>query len=241
MQENISWRTYPGGGSHAAMKYYPVNLDIRHQPCLVVGGGAVGTRKVKTLLDCGAEVTVVSPVVTNPLSVLAKENRVSLKQRPYQASDLDGVFLVIGATDNKDLNRTIRDDAQRQGKLCNIADQPGLCNFILPSIIERGDLIIAISTSGKSPAFARRLRKQLETQFGPEYAEFLKLMGAVRKILLKRAHNPEAHREVFESLIDQGLLECIRNGNKVQIDTMLISVLGPGHGYDWVCEFGNEI
>ena len=223
------------------MKYYPVNLDIRHRSCLVVGGGAVGTRKVKTLLDCGAAVTVVSPEVTNPLSVLAGENRISLKQRPYQASDLDGVFLVIGATDNKALNHAIHDDARKQGKLCNIADQPDLCNFILPSIIERGDLIIAISTSGKSPAFARRLRKQLEAQFGPEYAGFLKLMGAVRNILLERTRAPEAHRRVFESLIDQGLLECIRDDDKARIDTMLISVLGPGYGYDWVCEHGYDI
>ena len=223
------------------MKYYPVNLDIRGQSCLVVGGGPVGTRKVRTLLDCGAAVTVVSPEVTTPLSVLAGENRICLKQRPYRTSDLDGVFLVIGATNNKDLNHTIHDDSRMKGKLCNIADQPDLCNFILPSIIERGDLIIAISTSGKSPAFARRLRKQLEAQFGPEYAEFLKLMGAVRKILLERTRDPEAHRLVFESLIDQGLLECIRNGDKAQIDSILISALGPGHGYDWACERGNDI
>ncbi|MCX5882761.1 MAG: bifunctional precorrin-2 dehydrogenase/sirohydrochlorin ferrochelatase [Deltaproteobacteria bacterium] len=223
------------------MKYYPVNLDVRHHSCLVVGGGAVGTRKVRTLLDCGAVVTVVSPEVTNQIFDLAQENRISLKQRPYQASDLDGVFLVIGATDNKDLNRAIHDDARKQGKLCNIADQPDLCNFILPSIIERGDLIIAISTSGKSPAFARRLRKQLEAQFGPEYAEFLKLMGAMRKILLERTRDPEAHRQVFVSLIDQGLLECIRDGDRARIDTMLISVLGPGYGYDWVSERGDDI
>ncbi|MFH0996676.1 MAG: bifunctional precorrin-2 dehydrogenase/sirohydrochlorin ferrochelatase [Pseudomonadota bacterium] len=223
------------------MKYYPVNLDIRRRSCLVVGGGAVGTRKVRTLLDCGAAVTVVSPEVTDPIAVLAGENRISLKQRPYQASDLDGVFLVIGATDNMALNRAIHDDAGKQGILCNIADQPDLCNFILPSVIDRGDLIIAISTSGKSPAFARRLRKQLEAQFGPEYAGFLKLMGAVRKILLEQTRNPEAHRRVFESLIDQGLLECVRNDDKDRIDILLISVLGPEHGYDWVCERGNDI
>lgn len=223
------------------MKYYPVNLDIRDQFCLVVGGGAVGTRKVKTLLDCGAAVTVVSLEATPALYALAGENRIFLKQRPYQTSDLDGVFLVIGATDNKDLNRTIYLDARKLGKLCNIADQPDLCNFILPAIIERGDLIIAISTSGKSPAFARQLRKQLSEQFGPEYAEFLKLMGAVRKILLERAHDPEAHQRVFESLIDRGLLKCVRDGNRTQVDKILISVLGPGKGYDWVQEHGYDI
>ena len=223
------------------MKYYPVNLNIQRQSCLVVGGGSVGTRKVKTLLDCGATVTVVSPEVTDMLSVLAEENRILLKQLPYQTSDLDGVFLVIGATDNRDMNRTIYDDARKQGKLCNIADQPDLCNFILPSVIERGDLIIAISTSGKSPAYARQLRKQLEAQFGPEHAGFLKLMGIVRKILLKRTRDPETHRQVFNSLIDHGLLECVRNGDKAAIDNMLISVLGPGYGYEWVCEHGDDI
>jgi precorrin-2 dehydrogenase / sirohydrochlorin ferrochelatase len=223
------------------MKYYPVNLDIRHQSCLVVGGGAVGTRKVRTLLDCGAAVIVVSPEVTDPLSVLAAENHILLKQRPYRASDLDGVFLVIGATDSKDINRAIHDDARKQGKLCNIADQPELCNFILPSVIDRGDLIIAISTSGKSPAVARRLRQQIEAQFGPEYAEFLKLMGAVRKILLEQTHDPAAHRRAFESLIEQGLLDLIRDCDKAQIDNLLISVLGPGHGYDWVSAYGNDV
>jgi len=223
------------------MKYYPVNLDIRHRSCLVVGGGAVGTRKVKMLLACGAEVTVVSPEISPQLAVLAGENRLFLKQRPYRASDLDGVFLVIGATDDKDLNRAIHDDARRLGRLCNIADQPDLCNFILPSVIERGDLILAVSTSGKSPAFSKRLRKQLEAQFGPEYAVFLNLMGCVRRILLERGHEPEAHRRVFESLIDQGLLECIRNGDKAQIDRLLISALGPGHDQDRVSARGNDV
>jgi precorrin-2 dehydrogenase / sirohydrochlorin ferrochelatase len=223
------------------MKYYPVNLDIRHQSCLVVGGGAVGTRKVKTLLGCGAAVTVVSPEVTNSLMALAGENRISLKQRPYQASDLEDVFLVIGATDNMDLNRAIHQDARKQGKLCNIADQPDLCNFILPSVIERGDLIIAISTSGKSPAFAKKLRKQLEAQFGPEYAEFLKLMGTVRKILLERDHDPEAHRRIFENLVDQGLLESIRDGNTAHIDSLLKALLGPECGHDWVYEQDHDL
>jgi precorrin-2 dehydrogenase/sirohydrochlorin ferrochelatase len=214
------------------MKYYPVYLDIRNQPCLVVGAGAVGTRKVHTLLDCRAAVTVVSPDISYSVAALAKENRITSKQRPYQSSDLEGMFLVIGATDNRELNRTIHDDARKVGKLCNIADQPDLCNFILPSVIDRGDLIIAISTSGKSPAFAKKLRKQLEAQFGPEYAELLKLMGAVRKILLKQTHDPEAHRRIFDNLLDQGLLEYIRNNDKPCIDNMLESILGPGHKLD---------
>ena len=214
------------------MKYYPVYLNIRNQICLVVGAGAVGTRKVHTLLNCGAAVAVVSLDISEPIAALAEQNRIILRQRTYRSSDLEGIFLVIGATDNRDLNRTIHDDAQKLGKLCNIADQPELCNFILPSVIDRGDLIIAVSTSGKSPALAKKLRKQLEAQFGPEYAELLKLMGAVRKLLLEREHNPDAHRRIFEYLLDQGLLECIQKKDKPRIDNMLESVLGSGHRYN---------
>ena len=214
------------------MKYYPVYLNIRNQNCLVVGAGAVGTRKVQTLLDCGAAVTVISPDISKPIAEMAEQNRIVLRQRPYRSSDLEGIFLVIGAADSRELNRTIHDDARNLGKLCNIADQPERCNFILPSVIERGDLIIAVSTSGKSPALAKKLRKQLEAQFGPEYTELLKLMGAVRKILLERDHDPEAHRRIFENLLDQGLLEHFRNNDTPRIDNMLESILGPGHKLD---------
>ena len=152
----------------------------------------MGTRKVKTLLECQAEVTVVSPIVEETLQTLADTGKIKLEKRGYQKTDLDGMFLVIGTTDDEALNRGIYTDAQKQNKLCNIADSPESCNFILPSIVNRGDLIIAISTSGKSPAFAKKLRKDLEKEFGNEYAEFLKLMGAVRQRLLSRDHRPEA-------------------------------------------------
>ena len=122
--------------------------------------------------------------------------------------------------------------------LCNIADQPHLCNFILPSIINRGDLTIAISTAGKSPAFAKHLRRRLESQFGPEYATLLTLMGAIRSRLLKEAHAPEAHKHLFEHLIEGGLLEKIRTGDRGEIDILLKSVLGPEYSYDQLMEMG---
>ena len=147
------------------MRYYPVYLDIRDRNCLVVGGGSVGTRKVKTLLDCGGRVTVISLEVSAALDTLARSGRVELKERAYSQSDLEDVFLVIGATDDQDLNRRISSDAARQNLLCNIADRPEICNFILPSIVSRGDLTISISTAGQSPAMAKTLRKSLEQQF----------------------------------------------------------------------------
>ena len=211
------------------MKYYPVNLDIKNRNCLLVGGGAVGTRKVNTLLECGARVTVVSPDPTPQLTSLASEGSITLKKRAYRSDDLTGMFLVIGATDDESLNRQVSKDAERAHTLCIIADRPEVCNFILPSIVRRGDLVITISTSGKSPALAKQLRQKLETQFGKEYAEFLLLLGAIRKKLLSQAHEPEAHKGLFNKLIDSNILNLIHEGKKDDINALLYNILGEGY------------
>ena len=211
------------------MRYYPVYLDIENRNCLVVGGGSVGTRKVLTLLACGANVTVVSTAVTEKLKELSNNGLIRLKERSFQPADLDDRFLVIGATDSQELNFNIHAEAESRGLLCNIADRPEVCNFILPSIVNRGDLIIAISTSGKSPAFAKRLRKHLEKEFGNEYAEFLNLMGAIRKKLLSQDHEPEAHKHLFEQLIERDLVQMIRNGDTDNINSLLHEILGEGY------------
>lgn len=214
------------------MKYYPVYLDIQNRKCLVVGGGAVGTRKVRTLLKCGAAVTVISPALTPELASLSASGVILTEKRLFQPRDLDGVFLVIGATDDVELNKIISNEAGRLNIMCNIADYPEACSFILPAILERGDLMIAISTSGKSPAFAKKIRRDLEKQFGKEYALFLDLMGAVRKRLLKEAHEPEAHKPLFEKLIAAGLPELIRADKTDDIDAVLFEVMGSGYMYD---------
>lgn len=214
------------------MKYYPVNLDIRNRKCLVVGGGAVGTRKVMTLLDCGAKVTVVSTDVAEKLQELSDNDIIKLKKRPFQISDLDEMFLVMGATDNQEINREIYSEAERLGILCNIADRPEDCNFILPAIVNRGDLIIAISTSGKSPAFAKKMRKDLEKEFGTEYAEFLKLMGEIRNKLLSEDHEPEAHKHLFEQLIKRDLVKMIKDRDIAAVNSLLFEILGEGYIFD---------
>lgn len=211
------------------MRYYPVFLDIIDKRCLVVGGGQVGTRKVLTLLDCGARVTVVSLDVTPELQSLADQQKIALRLNRYRTADLDGMFLVIGATDDEFLNRKIHFDAERQHKLCNIADRPEACNFILPAVINRGALTIAISTSGQSPALAKKLRKELEKEFGDEYGEFLRIMGALRSKLLSQAHAPEAHKPLFEKLISSDLLEAIKQQNRRRIDDLLLSIFGEGY------------
>jgi precorrin-2 dehydrogenase/sirohydrochlorin ferrochelatase len=214
------------------MRYYPIHLDIQNKNCLVVGGGGVGTRKVLTLLQCGASVTVVSPEISDRLQDLAESARLTLKPRPYRTEDLEGVFLVIGASDDETLNRRISSDAERRNTLCNIADQPEKCNFILPSIVRRDDLVITISTSGRSPALAKKLRKKLERRFGPEYGEFLKLMGAIRSKLLSQAHEPEAHKPLFEQLIDSNLIALIQQGQTKDINALLAKILGDGYRFE---------
>ena len=214
------------------MRYYPVHLDIQNRSCLVVGGGSVGTRKVITLLDCGANVTVISPVVSHQLRDFATSGSIKLRERPYQSGDLDGMFLVIGATDDEELNRQISNDADHLNTLCNIADRPEVCNFILPSIVQRDDLVITVSTSGRSPAMAKKLRKTLENQFGKEYGVFLKLMGAIRKKLLSTSHKPEAHKHLFEQLIDADLIVMIEKDKTAEIDALLFEILGEGYKFD---------
>ncbi len=218
------------------MRYYPVCLDINQKPVLVVGGGDVGTRKVLTLVECGAHVAIVSPDATKKLVQLATSGRIEWKRRAYRVSDLTGIFLVIGATNNEQVNQQISTQAQQLNLLCNIVDKPKACNFILPSIVRRGDLLISISTSGTSPAFAKQLRKKFEKQFGNEYADFLKLMGAIRKKLLAQAHEPEARKPLFESLLQNDLMNRIKTGDKRAVNTLLLNTFGNGFEYETLME-----
>jgi precorrin-2 dehydrogenase/sirohydrochlorin ferrochelatase len=220
------------------MRYYPAYLDIKGRRCLVVGGGRVGTRKVETLLACGAQVTLVSPKVTDELVRLAAAGRIELLQRVYRHPDMENAFLVISATDDQALNEQIHRDAEADQRLCNIADQPKLCNFVLPAVVNQGDLSIAISTAGQSPAFAKHLRRQLQDQFGPEYGLFLELMGAVRQRLLAAEHAPEAHKPMFDELIQSGLLQLIKDNDIPAIDALLERVLGSGYLYKALMDKG---
>jgi precorrin-2 dehydrogenase/sirohydrochlorin ferrochelatase len=207
------------------MKYYPVNLDISDKNCLVVGSGRVGARKAETLDRSGARVTVVSPEF-DPALWKSCPGTLCLKKKAYQSTDLDGMFLVIGATDSRELNQTIARDAREQKVLFNGADLPELSNFIVPAVVNRGDLTIAISTSGNSPAFARKIKQDLEQQFGPEYQEFLSLMGRIRTRLLARGHAPDEHKQIFRRLINGELFDLVKENDYKRIDHLLVELLG---------------
>jgi precorrin-2 dehydrogenase/sirohydrochlorin ferrochelatase len=209
------------------MKYYPAFLNLKDKPCLIIGGGTVGTRKVKTLLKCGALVTVISPELSPELQNLSDNGKINWIPRFYRESDLNDMFLVFSATDNLSVNRQIADEASKANILCNIADQPESCDFMVPSSIDRGDLIIAVSTSGKSPALAKKLRQDLEKIFGNEYDIFLKLLGSIRQKRLNENTSGD-NETLFGQLVRSDLLERIRKKDIDGIDRLLVSVLGKG-------------
>ncbi|MFP3982558.1 MAG: bifunctional precorrin-2 dehydrogenase/sirohydrochlorin ferrochelatase, partial [Desulfurivibrionaceae bacterium] len=162
------------------MSYFPVCLDLNNRPCLVIGGGRVAARKAKQLLACGAEVSVISPELDSELAVLADAGQINWQQRFYKKGDLVRAFLVIAATDDPAVQSAVYAEAEDVGVLLNVADAPQWCNFILPATVRRGDLAVSISTSGRSPALAKKLREDLEEQFGNEYDLLLRLLGSLR-------------------------------------------------------------
>jgi precorrin-2 dehydrogenase/sirohydrochlorin ferrochelatase len=157
---------------------------------------------------------------------------VELKGSHYEERQLDGCFLVIAATDDMELNCRIAQDAEKRGLLCNVVDYPQEGNFILPSLVRRGALTVAISTSGKSPALARQLRQDLEHRFGMEYSDFLELMGAIRERLLRDSQDSRANKELFNQLVQSPLLELVRQRDYEGVDRILGTVLGPDYSLE---------
>ena len=212
------------------MKYYPVFMNIKDKDCLVVGGGSVGARKASTLEKCGAKVKLISSLFSPECEDL-KTTSIEMEKKEYENNDITGMFFIFAATDNADLNKEIQKDAAKLDILCNIADSPDRSDFILPSIVDRGDLILAISTSGASPAMAKKIRQELEQKFGPEYELFLILMGNIRKKLLSAGHAPEDHKKIFNTLINKGILDLIKENDEKKINLILCDVLGKNYLY----------
>ncbi|MBU0729084.1 MAG: bifunctional precorrin-2 dehydrogenase/sirohydrochlorin ferrochelatase [Proteobacteria bacterium] len=192
------------------MSYFPICLDIRNRYCIVIGGGNVAQRKVHALIAYGGKVTVISPEIISELAELQKTGKLEWIDRAYQKGDLTGAFLVIAATDDPDVQATISNEAEEKNILLNVADVPKWCNFILPATIRRGDLTVSFSTAGKSPALARKLRKENEERFGEEYEILLKILGEVRETVLAQGRPHEENKTLFHNLLDCDMLEWIK-------------------------------
>ncbi|HKV63675.1 MAG TPA: bifunctional precorrin-2 dehydrogenase/sirohydrochlorin ferrochelatase [Candidatus Acidoferrum sp.] len=191
-------------------KLFPMFLKLSNRPCLVVGAGPIAESKIASLLEAGGKVRVVAPQASKQIRTWAQSKTLDWLQRPFEPSDLDGMFLVIAATSSAELHERIFAETRRRTVLCNIVDVPALCDFYYPSVVQRGALQIAISTAGQSPALAQRLRTQLEDQFGPEYEEWLVHLGKARDKLhvtdmdpdeRKRLLHADATEEAFEAFL----------------------------------------
>jgi siroheme synthase-like protein len=185
--------------------YYPIFMNLQGKRCLVVGGGETATRKVQGLLEAGAVVVVVSLKLSESLAALSAQGVVQHQARLFDANDVLGCALVIGATDQPEVNMAVCEAARRHNIWVNIVDTPQACDFIAPAIIRRGALQIAISTGGHSPTLAKRIRMQLEGYYGPEYAELLEHLGRQRECIRRLISDPERRRTYFERLVDAAL------------------------------------
>jgi precorrin-2 dehydrogenase/sirohydrochlorin ferrochelatase len=208
------------------MSYYPVLLDLTGKKVVVLGGGVVAQRKVESLIGCGADVHIISRELTSLLKGYVEEGKARHTGEEFTGEELNGAILVIAATDDASLNREVSRMAQRRGIFVNAVDQPSDCTFIVPSVVRRGDLIIAISTSGKSPALAKRIRERLSRQFGREYESFLLMMGRIREEIRSRGLPQKENSRIFHELIDSPILEAIRNRAYNEIAALLTGILG---------------
>ena len=189
---------------------YPVSLNLKGKPVLVIGGGEVAERKVDALLETGAKITIVSPDVTPRLQALAERGVLALQQRRFNPGDCRGVFFVISATNDPAAQQAVWKEAEGLGILVNTVDEAALCNVIMPAVVRQGDLTVAISTAGLSPAMAVRLREQFTEMLGPEYGRLLALLGRIRPEIQKRFTRIGSRRDLHYRIVDSNLLDLLK-------------------------------
>jgi siroheme synthase-like protein len=203
-------------------QYYPVMLRMDGKRCLVVGGGMVALRKVQTLIEHGADIVVVSRDVCPELSQLAEDGVIRTILRDYRPDDLNKVHLVVSATDDSGINEKVAGEAKKRGLLVNVVDKPEISDFIVPSYFKRGDIIVAVSTSGRSPALARKIRSELESEMRAEYAQLAVIASEVRSELKETGVtvSPEAWQKALDL---NSLLELIKRGKNREAREIMLA------------------
>ena len=194
--------------------YYPVYLNLKGKRVVVIGGGEVAERKVTSLMEAGAAITVVSPGLTPKLLSLIKANAMDWQKRPYTHGDCSGAVMVLSATDDPKVSQAVWDEATRAGVLVNTADQPALCDFIMPAVVRRGDLTVAISTGGASPALAATLREKLSRMLGPEYEQLLEVLARARPEIQRRFEDERDRKALHYRILDSDLMTLLQQGDR---------------------------
>lgn len=208
------------------MPHYPVFLRVAERPCVVVGGGEVATRKVGTLLNAGARVTVISPSLTAALAVQVADGAIAHRARRYCSGDLAGSFLAYAATNDEQVHEQIARDAEAAGVLLNVVDRPRLCTFIVPAVLRRGELQIAVSTGGGSPALAGRVRDTIDAALGDEYEQALTVLSRLRTRLRESGMSTDQRQHAFKSLVSSELLDGLRARDAAAVDRVLAQCVG---------------
>ena len=194
--------------------YYPIYIDIEDRSVVIIGGGQVCARKAETMMKYGARVTVVSPEFTEEIERWGREEKLALKRKSYDESDLDGANIVIASTDVQRVNEKIAADCRRRRIPVNVVDVTPLCEFIVPAIMEKGSIQVAISTGGKSPALARTLKKDLQRMIGPEYAEVNDVLGTLREGAKDVLPTDVDRKDFFDGILARGILDMLREGRR---------------------------
>jgi precorrin-2 dehydrogenase/sirohydrochlorin ferrochelatase len=211
--------------------FYPVYLNLKSKRVVVVGGGLVAERKVAALLGTGASIVVISPQVTPQVASLASAGSIDLHKRPYIQGDCEGAALVLSATDDAEVSRAVFEEATAAGILVNTADQPALCDFIMPAVVRRGDLTIAISTGGTSPALAARLRGKLSRMLGPEYARLVALLAEARPEIRRRIRQERNRKALHYRILDSDIISSLKDNDTAAAERRLRQIIE-----DFVCE-----
>ncbi|MFQ5811487.1 MAG: NAD(P)-dependent oxidoreductase [Armatimonadota bacterium] len=194
-------------------RVYPIALKLAGRRCVVIGGGAVAARKVDALLAAGAHVVVVAPVLCDTIAARNAAGEIEHHARPFGPADLEGALLAIAATDAPDVNAAVSEAAQARGILVNVVDEPELCSFFVPAVVRRGDVMIAISTGGSSPALARRIREELQEQYGDEYAALAELLSELRPRVLETVPSESDRRRIWREMLASDALKLLAAGD----------------------------
>jgi len=206
--------------------FYIACLKLTGRRCVVIGGGPIGLEKVEGLLACDADVTLIAPEAVKPLQELSSEGSIEWCKRNYDGpDDLDGALIVVAATDDTDLNVRVFEDAEKRAMLVNVVDVPPLCNFILPAIWRQGPLAVAISTAGASPALAKRMKREIETLFGPAYARFAEILNDYRGWAKATLPTYQDRKVFFESIVhgSPDPIELLRLGDEDAVHALIHS------------------
>lgn len=210
------------------MGYLPIFIDVSGRACIVIGGGEIAERKVRSLIEAGATVVVISPTVTPELAAMSRSGAIRHLARKYERGDLAGSWLAFEATGDDATARMVAVEAAERGVPNNVADVPELCTFIVPAVVRRGGLQLAISTGGASPALARKIREELEESFGPEYELTIELLADARRWLRVHESDLGSRARLLSALVNSDLRECLKRGDFDSVNAIVKRVLGVG-------------